>query len=63
MSKSAKQKQRRQAKEKTGKTTATNNKGTSFIKGGQTTSKKSCRVCFEEKFQKAKKKGVSTCHL
>ena len=53
-------------KEKTCKTTTTNcrgNKGTSFIRGGQTTSKKSCRVCFEEKFQKAKKKGVSTCHL
>ena len=47
-------------KQETGKTTATNcrgKKGTSFIRGGQTTSKKSYRVCFEEKFQKTKKRG------
>ena len=47
-------------KEKTCKTTTTNcrgNKGTSFIRGGQTTSKKSCRVAMKKSSKKQKERG------
>ena len=47
-------------KQETGKTTATNcrgNKGTSFIRGGQTTSKKVLESALKKSFKKQKKRG------